>query len=427
MDSQHRKPKSTPTTGSSTSRAEATHQSVMPPWPSITYEQYDWPLPPDISMSNSARRKFAGPYSAALTPVISEIPVGLEAAVASDAEEAAHAIVRFDAEFGSRVVPFSSILLRSESTASSRIEQLTATAKAIALAELGDTSKRNATMIVSNVKAMEAAIALSDNLSAASILAMHTALLEDEHPEWVGHWRDAQVWIGGSKFGPHNAAFVPPHARRVPEAIHDLVSFMHRTDISPLVHAALTHAQFETIHPFPDGNGRTGRALIHALLRRRNVTQNVTVPISAGLLVDTGAYFASLNAYRSGNPNEIVSQTTDAAFASIDNSRAMLRELDGISQEWRSRVNARGDSSVWRLTELLFRQPAVNSTIVQERLQVSKQTALNSIGQLEDAGVLLKAKGEERNRAWVAVDIVTVLDRFAERSGRRARASSVVP
>ena len=97
----------------------------------------------------------------------------------------------------------------------------------------------------------------------------------------------------------------------------------------------------------------------------------------------------------------------------------MLRELDEISQEWRSRVNARADSSVWQLTELLFRQPAVNSTIVQERLHVSKQTALNSIGQLEEAGVLLKAKGEERNRAWVAIDIVTVLDRFAERSGRR--------
>ena len=375
-------------------------------------------------MSNSARCRIDGPYSSAITPAISEVVVRLDATVASDAEEAANAIVRFDAEFGSKVVPFSSILLRSESTASGRIEQLTATAKAIALAELGDTGKKNATMIVSNAKAMEASIALSDDLSAASSLAMHTALLEDEHPEWVGHWRDLQVWIGGGKFGPHNAAFVPPHAHRVPDAIQDLVRFMHRTDVSPLAHAALAHAQFETIHPFPDGNGRTGRALIHSLLRRRNVTRNVTVPISAGLLVDTDAYFASLNAYHNGDPNDIVSQTTDATFASIDNSRAMLRELDEISQEWRSRVNARADSSVWQLTELLFRQPAVNSTIVQERLHVSKQTALNSIGQLEDAGVLLKAKGEERNRAWVAIDIVTVLDRFAERSGRRTRASS---
>ena len=130
---------------------------------------------------------------------------------------------------------------------------------------------------------------------------------------------------------------------------------MHRTEVSPLAHAALAHAQFETIHPFPDGNGRTGRALIHSLLRRRNVTRSVTVPISAGLLVDTDAYFASLNAYRGGDPNDIVSQTSDAAFASVDNSRAMLSELDELSREWRSKVSVRADSSVWQLTELLFR------------------------------------------------------------------------
>ena len=112
--------------------------------------------------------------------------VRLDPTVAVDAEEAAAAIVRFDAEVGSRMVPFSSILLRSEPTASSRIERLTATAKATALAELGDTSEKNATMIVSNVKSMQAAIAMSDDLSEASILAMHTALLEEDHPEWAG-------------------------------------------------------------------------------------------------------------------------------------------------------------------------------------------------------------------------------------------------
>ena len=397
--------------------------SESPAWPTIEYERYEWALPVDVSISNSARRRISGPYSAAVTPAIAEVTVRLNPTVASDAEEAANAIVRFDSEFGSRVVPFSSILLRSESTASSRIEQLTATAKAIALAELGDTSKKNATMIISNVKSMEAAIALSDDLSGQSILAMQAALLEDEQPEWVGHWRDAQVWIGGRNFGPHGAAFVPPHPRRVPEAMDDLVRFAQRTDISPLAHAALTHAQFETIHPFPDGNGRTGRALIHSMLRRRDVTRNVTVPISSGLLVDTDAYFASLNAYRDGDPNQIISQMADAAFSSIDNARAMVGELDEINEEWKSKIKLRADSSVWHLTELLLRQPAVNSNVVQDRLGVSKQAALNAIGQLEAVGVLVKAKGEERNRAWVAVDIVAVLDRFAARSGRRNRGS----
>ena len=396
----------------------------MDAWPRIELEQYDWDVPLDVSMSSSARRRITGKYSAAVPPLIADIMVRLPPSVANDAEEAANAIVRFDSEFGSRVVPFSSMLLRSESTASSRIEQLTATAKAVALAELGDTRTKNATMIVSNVKSMEAAIAVADDLSEQSILAMHTALLEAEHPEWVGHWREAQVWIGGGTFGPHDAAFVPPHADRVPAAMADLVRFAQRTDISPLAHAALVHAQFETIHPFPDGNGRTGRALIHSLLRRRDITRNVTVPISAGLLVDTDAYFNSLGAYRKGDPEPIIAQLAEAAFLSIDNARTMVREIDEISDEWKSQLELRADSSAWRLTELLLRQPAVNSRVVQDRLGVSKPTALNAINQLEAAGILVKAKGEERNRAWVAIDIVAVLDRFAARAGRRNRGST---
>jgi Fic family protein len=242
-----------------------------------------------------------------------------------------------------------------------------------------------------------------------------------------GHWRDTQVWIGGSRFGPHAAAFVPPHASRVPAAIHDLVRFTHRTDVSPLTHAALAHAQFETIHPFPDGNGRTGRALIHSMLHRRGITRNVTVPISSGLLVDTDAYFSALGAYRNGDPNQIVLQMAEAAFVAIDNARVMSSELDGVKNGWRSSITARADASVWRLAELLFQQPAVNSNLVQSRLNVSKQAALNSIDLLEEAGILVKAKGEERNRAWVAIEIVEVLDRFAERSGRRTRGAIAAP
>jgi Fic family protein len=232
--------------------------------------------------------------------------------VLTEAGEATEAIARFDAEAGHRMAPFSSILLRSESTASSRIEQLTASAKAIALAELGDERSSNASMIVSNVAAMDAAIALADDLDEAAVIEMHTALLEHEHPEWTGHWRNTQVWIGGGRFGPQRAMFVPPHHQRVAESMSDLMTFARRDDVPALVQAAIAHAQFETVHPFPDGNGRTGRALVHAMLRRRGVTRSVTVPISAGLLVDIGAYFDALGAYRDGDPSVIVGQMSDA-------------------------------------------------------------------------------------------------------------------
>jgi hypothetical protein len=105
-------------------------------------------------------------------------------------------------------MPFTSVLLRTESVASSRIEHLTASARAIALAELGDTSRRNASVIVANVHTMRAAIDLADRLDEQAILDMHTALLGATRPEWCGHWRTQQVWIGRGDYGPHEASIV---------------------------------------------------------------------------------------------------------------------------------------------------------------------------------------------------------------------------
>jgi hypothetical protein len=102
------------------------------------------------------------------------------------------------------------------------------------------------------------AIGLADGLDSNSIIEMQAVLLGDQHPEWVGKWRDRQVWIGGRRYGPHESLFTPPHPDRVPAATDVLVAFAGRDDIQALVHAAVVHAQFETIHPFPGGNGRTG-------------------------------------------------------------------------------------------------------------------------------------------------------------------------
>jgi hypothetical protein len=122
------------------------------------------------------------------------------------ADDASAEIVRFDAELGAEVAPFASALLRSESASSSMIENLTSGAKAIALAELGSTERRNATEIVGNVAAMRAALDLADRLDAAAILAMHGALMGGLEPGMAGRWREEQVWIGGTSFGPHASA-----------------------------------------------------------------------------------------------------------------------------------------------------------------------------------------------------------------------------
>src|SRR5262249_38246027 len=157
-----------------------------------------------------------------------------------------------------------------------------------------------------------------------SILAMHKVLMADAEPETAGRWRTEQVWIGGGNLGPHGAVFVPPHHSRIEPAIDDLVAFVRRDDLPVLVHAAIAHAQFETIHPFPEGNGRTGRALLHAMLRNKRLIRNVTVPISAGLLTDTSSYFDALTAYRSGDLVPMVSGLADASFAAVANGRRLV-------------------------------------------------------------------------------------------------------
>jgi Fic family protein len=389
-------------------------------WPSVTYEERPWQATDHHLMSRRRRRSHSGPYLAAVVPEIAEAQIALPSEVLADADEATAEIARFDAELGDRLSRYTPLLLRSESAASSQIENLTASARAIALAELGDRSRPNAALVVANSQAMQAAIDLSERLDQQAILDMQEILLRDEHPEWVGRWRDQQVWIGGTSWGPHEAMFIPPHHERVPAGIDDLVAFMARDDIPALIHAALAHAQFETIHPFPDGNGRTGRSLVHALLRSREIVRHVTLPVSAGLLADVDAYFAALTSYREGNPEPIVGQFVDASYRAIDNSRRLVGELEQTSRGWSDKITARREASVWRLTDLLLRQPVIDGALVRQELGITAPAANQSINHLVEPGILTQIGTSRRNRRWSANEVLQALDDFAARAGRRA-------
>ncbi|MGO1543358.1 MAG: Fic family protein [Gulosibacter sp.] len=200
--------------------------------------------------------------------------------------------------------------------------------------------------MVANSRAMHAAISLADRLNAGSILEMHRALLEHSQPAIVGKFRDVHVWVGGRS--PHTAQYVGPAPSRVPGLVEDLMQFTRRTDAQVLPQIAIAHAQFETIHPFPDGNGRTGRALVHAMLRASGATRQVTVPVSAGLLSDTGAYFEALTSYRTGNVAPIIRVFTDATFRSLRNSRRLVTDLESARQNWDRTLTARQGSAARR-------------------------------------------------------------------------------
>jgi Uncharacterized conserved protein len=390
-------------------------------WPVISWEERAWKpkISPDL-VSARVRQRHGGPYRAAVAPHIADRTLQLPADVATLAEVASVEIARFDAELGAEVAPFASVLLRSESASSSRIENLTSGAKAIALAELGNRDKRNATEIVGNIAAMVAALELADRLDDDAILAMHRALLADVQPEIAGRWRHEQVWIGGDSFGPHGAEFVPPHHDHVPALMADLVRFARRSDLPLFSQAAVAHAQFETIHPFPDGNGRAGRALVHAMLRAHGLTRNVTVPVSAGLLADTSGYFAALTAYREGELAAIVEKLAKASFAAAANGRQLVIELREIRAGWDDRITARRGASAWQLADVLMRQPVIDAVTVARKLDVTPQNAQRAIAPLADAGILEEFTGFARNRMWQSREVLDALDDFAARTGNRS-------
>lgn len=393
----------------------------------IGYETLRWDAPAEAGYKLAdlrAAQRQAGKYAAAVPASIAELTVALPAAVLADAEEASNEITRFDAELGDEIAPFAAVLLRSESAASSNIENLTASARAIAEAEaLGGTGRRNAAQIVSNTEAMKAAVALADQLDDNAILAMHGALMCDSDPDSAGQWRTEQVWIGGGNFGPRGADYIAPHHTRIPETITDLIDFTRRTDVPALPQIAIAHAQFETIHPFTDGNGRTGRALIQAMLRHKRLTRQITVPVSAGLLTDTNAYFGALGRYRDGDPAPIVERLSEASLLAVANGRRLVAELRSIRAEWNSRITARRDSAAHRVADLLITHPVLNAKLLARELGIRTGNARRYIDPLAEAGIIVEFTDRSRNRAWRATEVLSALDAFAVRAGRRAQPS----
>ncbi|MCW2554327.1 MAG: hypothetical protein JWR78_4108 [Mycobacterium sp.] len=389
----------------------------------IGHERLTWPTPTEAGYGLAdlrAAQRQAGQYDAAIPAAIAALEVDVPANVLANADEASREVARFDAELGHEIAPFASVLLRSESAASCNIENLTASARAIAEAEaLGGDGRRNATLIVANTEAMKAAIALADELDEQAILAMHDALMRASQPDMAGRWRTEQVWIGGGAFGPRGADFIAPHHERVRPAIADLLAFAQRTDVPTLPQIAIAHAQFETIHPFTDGNGRTGRALMQAMLRNKRLTRQITAPVSAGLLSNTDAYFQALGIYRDGDPAPIVEQLSSAAILAIVNGRHLVGDLRSIREQWDSRITARRDSAVHRVADLLVRQPVFNALTLQRELGITTGNARRYVDPLVAAGVIVEFTDRTRNRAWRAPEILGALDAFAERAGRR--------
>jgi Fic family protein len=391
-------------------------------WPALTYRDVPWqPADGLLEQSRRARRTTPRHYRAAVVPPIAAVRLVLPGDLAADLDDATRLLAAFDAGGAGEIAPFASVLLRSESAASSQIENLTSSARALAEAEIGEGNRSNASLILGNVRTMQAALDLAGRLDESAILAMHQALMAQQVRHAAGEWRQQQVWVGGSALHPGDAEYVPPVAADVPGLVADLVAFMDRDDLPPLAQAAVAHAQFETIHPFTDGNGRTGRALLHSVLLHTGAIHRVTVPISAGLLAVRDEYFAALTAYREGDAERILRCVADAARNGTHIGERLVQTLRDVHVAWAESVTARSGSAARALLDLLLRQPVVTARVVARELEVSAPTAQGALQRLVADGILVESTGHRRNRVYRAPDVLAALDDYAAGLGRRMR------
>jgi Fic family protein len=266
---------------------------------------------------------------------------------------------------------------------------------------------------------MEAALEFAQHLDANSIVAMQRALLGEPEDAQQHGWRNEQVWIGGG-ISPHTAEFVPPVHGRIQHGIEDLIQFINRDDLPLLAQIAIAHAQFETIHPFVDGNGRTGRALVQSLLRGKGVTVSTTVPLSAGLLNEAAQYVEALTAYRLGNVEPIVAEFAQAALRAVENGSWLRTELSQIKENWNSQDTGRTGSVASKLGTYLLRQPVVSIASIVTEFSVTAPVALQAVRKFEAIGALEQSNQNKRNRIWLAPQVLTAMEEFAARA-RRAR------
>jgi Fic family protein len=235
--------------------------------------------------------------------------------------------------------------------------------------------------------------------------------------QYAGTLRQEQNWIGGSAYNPCSAAFVPPPPELVPDLLADLCSFCNTDSLPAVAQAALAHAQFETIHPFADGNGRTGRGLIQLVLRRRGLATRVLPPISLVLATWAGGYIDGLTATRyqgsaTGKAAHVginlwIDRFAGACVRAVDDAASFEQRVQRIQDTWRAQLGRVRSGSA---TDLLLRSlpgaPVLTVNGAAELIGRSFPQTNEAIARLTQAGVLSQVTVGKRNRAFEVKEII---------------------
>ena len=401
------------------------------------YEQAWWA---NVTVDRPKRDRRSGPYDCYIPDGLAGVALRLDEvsdALVAEAERRVRALNSRSRDLAG----ISRFLLRSEAIASSRIEGIAPSARQVALAELGLTEavagvSQQAQLVARNMTLVRDAttwLARSERLAVDDIVALHHSLLPDEP---VHHGlRTVQNWIGGSNWHPLDADFVPPPPEAVAPLMRDLVIYIAGGLHSPIAQAALVHAQFETIHPFTDGNGRVGRALIHTVLTRRGLTVDAVLPISLVLSTLRERYIEGLTRYRAlGEADSSTGMAARAAWIALfaevtiiacEQAERIDAELEQVRIEWTERLvqsrlargatrALRSDSATAAILADLPATPVLTVGTVQRIHGVSHVAAGRALDELREAGILSPKSIGPGRRAYVSNDVLDLIT-WAER------------
>ncbi|MFC5263441.1 Fic family protein [Kribbella qitaiheensis] len=393
-------------------------------------ELHRWPGHPD---GFTRAERLGGSYELYFPDRLVGREFDLSDEVLAALEDAAGDLARLDATAAvlTNSEALARLLLRAEAVGSSQIEGLVVGARRLLKAEaLRDSARHHdvtAEEVLGAVDAMTwvtESVQIGEKLEVEHLLEAHRRLMaHSPNPEFGGEVRFLQNWIGGRS--PAEAYYVPPPAQLMPELLEDLMAFVRDSSLPVLAKTGIAHAQFETIHPFADGNGRTGRALIHLILRAEGLVERTVPPVSLSLATHATQYVEALTAFRHvgkatsprarGAANEWLLMFATACSHATAEAARFERTAAELKTAWRERTApVRAGSAVDLLIETLPAAPVLTLAAAAELIGRSQQAANQGLARLTEAGVLREVTDGRRNRVYEApelIDAFTLLER----------------
>ncbi len=381
--------------------------------PFVTYEKRMYHMLGSLAyISRKKRDLLELPYDSAVIEDLSSIDIKLSDEPNALFLETVEVLSKLDGYIKDKLLSFPMLLLRTEALSSSQIEHYHSSNRNVALAQLNKKHTKEAMIIKSNLEALIKSVSCKKSIDLDFIIEILRNLLDNEESNHPLEIRKVVNWIGTSTQFPHEADYVPPHPDYLETYLGQFIKFINRKDLHPLIVAAFAHAYFEVIHPFTDGNGRVGRILIQVILSKSLFLENAYLPFSVGLVKNTDQYIQSLNAFKDGNYEDILSLLLKSALDIVPKVYKALDEMLTLKLSWQSKLHARKDALVWKMLDDLISQPVIDVEYIKNKHQANDQSVRNNIELLIKSGIISQMGNNKRDVTYECKEVLAIIDNF---------------